>query len=276
VKVINGWIFDVYLAGRDMAVWVIDRDGQAHCLRDRFIPAFYVGGDPKDLRAVAQFLINQRWDVKLSRAERIELFLGHTILVLQVEVMNPNLFATIFERVTRLKPALNYYNGDISLPQLYFFARIAFPLAYCQFSVDEDRILGIKVEDSPWTLDYALPPLKRMVIRLEGDAVNPNHDYRAPLVVETDERVHELTDDDPREMLETLRDLLLRYDPDLIVTDRGDSFILPRLMQLAKKHNIPLPFNRDSSRQPLFRPADSYFSYGRIVYKTAAQMLFGR
>jgi DNA polymerase-2 len=115
-----------------------------------------------------------------------------------------------------------------------------------------------------------------MVLRLDGDALNPNHGYRAPLVVVTEDQVHELTDDDPREMLETLRDLLIRHDPDLIVSDWGDSFILPHLMKLSKKHNIPLPFNRDATRQPLFRPADSYFSYGRIVYKTSSQVLFGR
>ena len=31
VKVLDGWIFDVYLAGQDMVVWVIDRSGQAQC-----------------------------------------------------------------------------------------------------------------------------------------------------------------------------------------------------------------------------------------------------
>jgi DNA polymerase-2 len=277
VKVLDGWISDVYLAGREMFVWLIDRDGKAHCLRDRFIPSFYVGGDAKELRAVARFLIDQHWDVRLSRAERTELFLGHTIVVLKVDVLNPNLFATIFQRVTNFKPELNYYDGDISLPQLYFFARQAFPLAFCHIAVeDENQICGITVDDSPWALDYTLPPLRRMVLRLEEDALNPNHGYRAPLIVETEDRVHELTDDDPREMLETLRDLLVRHDPDLIVSDWGDSFILPHLMKLSKKHNIPLPFNRDSARQPLFRPADSYFSYGRIVYKTSAQVLFGR
>ena len=73
-----------------------------------------------------------------------------------------------------------------------------------------------------------------------------------------------------------MRDLLLRHDPDLIITDWGDSFILPGLLKLSQKHKIPLPLNRDASRRPQFRPAQSYFSYGRIVYKTAAQTLFGR
>ena len=70
---------------------------------------------------------------------------------------------------------------------------------------DENRIrLDSRSTIHPGQLDYKLPPLKRMVIRLEGDAVNPNHGYRAPLIVETEDGEHELNDDDPREMLETL------------------------------------------------------------------------
>ena len=277
MKVLDGWIFDVYPAGQEMVVWVSDPEGRAHCLRDTFTPAFFVGGDPAELLAAAHFLVDQGWSVKPSRTKRTELFSGHTIGVLQVEVTNLNLFTIIFERLTRAKPRLGYYNGDISLPQMYFFARNAFPLAFCHFVLNGDnRILALEVDDSPWTLDYKLPPLKRMVIRLEGDAINPNHGYRAPLVVETEDATRELNGDDPRALLETLRDLLVRHDPDLIVTDWGDSFILPRLLQMSKKYNIPLPFNRDPSRPPQFHPPDSYFSYGRIVYKTAAQMLFGR
>lgn len=290
MKELEGWIFDVYVSGREMIVWVIDAEGHSHCLRDRFAPAFYVGGDWKELRAVARFLIAQRWDVKLSRTERMDLFLGHPSVVLQVEVLNPSLFTPIFQRVTNLKPTLTYYHGDLSLPQRYFLARKAFPLAFCHFAVDaEARIRALAVNDSPWALDYKLPPLKRMVIRLEGDALNPNHQgdlghgYRAPLEIETNDpfdssqnRVHTLNGDDPPRLLERLRELLLRHDPDLIVTDWGDSFILPQLLRLSRRHQIPLPFNRDPTKTPLFRPAQSYFSYGRIVYKTAAQMLLGR
>ena len=277
MKVLDGWIFDVYPVDQDMVVWVIDTEGRPHCLRDSFTPAFFVGGDPGELLAVAHFLIDQGWSVKPSRTKRMELFSGHSIGVLQVEVTNLNLFTTIFERLTRARPKLDYYNGDISLPQMYFFARNAFPLAFCHFVLDGgNQIIAIDVDDSPRALDYELPPLRRMVIRLEGDAVNPNHGYRAPLLVETEDSVRELNGDDPREMLETLRDLLVRYDPDLIVSDWGDSFILPRLLLMSKKYNIRLPFNRDPSRPPRFRPPNSYFSYGRIVYKTASQVLFGR
>ena len=40
VKVLDGWIFDVYLAGREMVVWVIDRDGtRIACVIDSSPPS---------------------------------------------------------------------------------------------------------------------------------------------------------------------------------------------------------------------------------------------
>ncbi|MDE3090528.1 MAG: hypothetical protein KGJ80_14195, partial [Chloroflexota bacterium] len=277
MKTLDGWIFDVYPTERDMAVWVIDPDSRAHFLRDTFAPAFFVGGDTRELRAVARFLIDQHWSVKLARVERTDLFLGHDIAVLQVAVTPPALFPTIFQRVARLKPDLTYYNCDVALPQMYFYARKTFPLAFCHLVVsDDNRIIELATDDSPWALDYPLPPLRRMALRLEGDALNPNHGYRAPIEIETEDETRTLNGDDPRELLQTLRGLLVQHDPDVIVTEWGDSFILPQLLKMARQFGIALPFNRDPTRLPQFRPAQSYFSYGRIVYKTSAQTLCGR
>ncbi|CAG0955000.1 hypothetical protein ANRL3_00496, partial [Anaerolineae bacterium] len=39
---------------------------------------------------------------------------------------------------------------------------------------------------------------------------------------------------------------------------------------------IPLPFNRDAAHPIQFKPARSYFSYGRIIFRSASHTLFGR
>ncbi len=145
MKILSGWIFDVYLVGRDMAVWVIDTDGRAQMLRDTFIPAFYVGGEAKGLRALARFILDQPWDVRLSWTEFLEPHLEYLMPVLQVEVMNPNHFSAIYERVVRARPQLEYYNGPDSILRQYFVARGLHPFAFCHFVVDdEDRILAFE------------------------------------------------------------------------------------------------------------------------------------
>ena len=108
----------------------------------------------------------------------------------------------------------------------------------------------------------------------QGDR-KADHRHDAELACQPDE--HRLRHaDDPREMLLRLRDLLVRHDPDAILTAWGDSFILPRLLELARRYGVPLPLNRDPERAVEYRPARSYFSYGRIVYKTASHLLAGR
>ena len=76
VKTLDGWIFDVYPAGRDMVVWVIDADGHAHCLRDTFTPAFFVGGNPRDLVAVAVLADQSRLERECIARSTHRTFLG--------------------------------------------------------------------------------------------------------------------------------------------------------------------------------------------------------
>ncbi|HET7376178.1 MAG TPA: DNA polymerase domain-containing protein, partial [Anaerolineae bacterium] len=94
--------------------------------------------------------------------------------------------------------------------------------------------------------------------------------------VQTEDGLSVLDASDPREMLISFSDLLRKHDPDLLISQYGDSFILPQLLQLAGRCHLPLPLNRDVKQVPLSKKAYSYASYGRIVYRSAAQILFGR
>jgi len=73
-----------------------------------------------------------------------------------------------------------------------------------------------------------------------------------------------------------LNQLLLRQDPDILLTDWGDSYLLPRLMSTADRLHIPLALNRDPHRSIGTRKAHSYFSYGRILSHAGARTLSGR
>ncbi len=145
MKILHGWIFHVYASGPDTVVQMVGTDDRVHKLFDRFMPAFYVGGEPKECHAVARFILEQSWDVKLSRVEWPDPSLGHPVRVLCIEVETPHHFALIAERVRYFKPKLTYYHHDLSLPELYLMARQIRPRALCEFAVDDkNRILGIE------------------------------------------------------------------------------------------------------------------------------------
>ncbi len=149
MKILHGWIFRVYASGLDTVVQVVDTDDHIYRLLDRFMPAFYVGGEPEECRAVARFILEQPWDVKLSRVEWPDASLGHPVRVLCVQVETPHHFAQITERVRYFKPKLTFYHHDLSLPELYLMARQIRPFTLCEFAVDnENRILGIECDKS--------------------------------------------------------------------------------------------------------------------------------
>jgi len=274
---ISGWIFDVYADEQGMVVWVIDTDGVAHLVRDALAPSFFVFGSQADLHEVCVMLSAARLPVRLRRAERHDLFLRRDLTLLEVQVLRPLLFTTIFARVRTFRPALTYYNADLSPAQFYYFEKSLFPLAYCEIQTNAAGwINDLEIKDSCWDLEYRLPPLRTMSVRLAGQAANPTHGFRGELEIHTDDRVCVLDTSDPRELLRTLNGLLQKYDPDLLISEYGDSFILPQLIQLARRYGLPLPLNRDPKQAPLARKAYSYASYGRIVYRSASHLLFGR
>jgi DNA polymerase II len=277
MRTLSGWLFDVYAREEAVSLWLIDDEGVAYHLHDQLQPSFFVGGSDAELHRVCEWLRRAGLPVWLDRAERYDLFARQSLVLLQVRVLLPGLYTRLIRRVSDTFPTLEYYNADLTVPQIYFYEHDLFPLARCRALVNEaNQILDIAAEDSPWDLDYALPPLRTMLLRLEGEERDPNHGYRAPLEISYEGCSYVLQMDDPHALVRRVREHLLRGDPDVILTDWGDSFILPQLLDLARRYGVELPLNRDAHLRPHARPAQSYFSYGRIIYKTASQLLSGR
>ena len=271
-----GWLFDVYPADTGVAVWLIDNQGRPHALRDNLTSAFYVRGPHQDLRAVCQMLRARRAPVEFRRTERRDLFLDREVEVLEVDVRAPALFPALFRQVADFRPALTYYDADIPLPQRYTLARNIFPLAYCAVEHESGQIRRIEALDTPWEVEYRLPPLKVLTLRLAGDVADPARGHRGDLLVEVDGREHVFKRERSRQLVLGLAHLLRQHDPDLLVTAYGDSFILPRLLELSRRYRIPLPLNRDPRLEVAHKPAHSYFSYGRVVFRDEQHLLFGR
>ena len=66
-------------------------------------------------------------------------------------------------------------------------------------------------------------------------------------------------------MLVKLRALLLRHDPDLLLTVWGDNWLMDKLYHLMEKHHISLPLNREGGRPVERREERYYHSYGGVI-----------
>ena len=79
-----------------------------------------------------------------------------------------------------------------------------------------------------------------------------------------------------RPFLIGLRALLRRHDPDLILSDHGDTWLFPKLDAWCKETGIQVNPNRDEAREVLTRKANSYFAYGQVIHRGAQTHLYGR
>ncbi len=267
----TGWLLDVYAEPEGgIVLWLIADDGQRLRLRMDFPVTFYAAGDFGLLRQAWIYLRDR--GVKLERVSRRDLFLGERAC-LGVTVSNPSKLPGLFAELSRQFPALGYYDADIPLG-LRFIARTdAYLLGRVRVFLDGKRVQSIRPLDSPWELEPKPLPLR--ILRLSPD-VDPASRKPTHLQVRYERSEYCLPLDPVRSLLISLKSDLLRFDPDLILTDYGDTWLFPQLKIWCEESGIILNPNRDENKDILTRRADSYFAYGQVVYRGAQAHLFGR
>ena len=138
--------------------------------------------------------------------------------------------------------------------------------------------LRYELEGSAWDLEYPEPPLTLMALTGRGDEQGrgaPIGKLRAVTVACQDD-VTTIEEGDPAALLAELNRLIRHFDPHAIVTDWGDAFLVPTLLTLARRAEVPLELDREMVRRRTRTAGRSYFSYGRVVYQAPSYPFFGR
>jgi len=192
-----------------MVVWLLDETGRMHALRDDgFTPCLYARGPEDELAALGHLLRARYGEVRrlphggatpgitLRRTARRDLFLDRELEVLEIGVRPPARLPAVLHAAAEAFPNLTYYDADIPLPQRYVLARGVFPVALCQVEHDDDgRLQHITTLDTPWEIDYRLPPLRAMSLYLvnrHGEIVEGEHTESLEKdAVQTEERRRE-------------------------------------------------------------------------------------
>ncbi|MBL0361087.1 MAG: hypothetical protein IPP70_08520 [Elusimicrobia bacterium] len=270
----RGWIFDVYPVEDGMRLWAIMADGARACFFDPWRAPFAVDAAdwPRAQKALAGFPA----PLDAAPGEGSDLY-SERVRPVVVARVSPPRHAAVVHRLKRA--GLTLYNADFPPEQHHHYERGHFPLAFGDFDVDGDRLRGFRLRDDPWARDYALPPLRFVHLALAGSefagAINPAHAARGGLVLRHEGLTHAL-EGDPAEQLESLDRRLREWDPDVLTTDWGDDYLIPRLLAWARRAGRPLRLSRDPDRNALGRGGRSYVAYGQTVFRAGAQRLFGR
>lgn len=272
---LDAWLLDLFEDPQDdLVLYFISKDGQRLRLRHTFPVTFYALGQDSDLRALWRFLAAQSPRPNLRREKRSDVFTRQDETVLAVEVPKSYHQRTLFEKVVKAFPQLSYADADLQLSLRFAAATGVFPTAYCHICFDEGQnLLKIEAKESAWDLESSPIPLRVMTLYPD---VNPTHAQPQLLKIEVGSDHYQLALTPERPLLVNLRALLLRHDPDLLLTDWGDTWLLPHLLQTAQKHALPLPLNREKRAEVHWQKERTYFSYGQIVYRGQQVHLYGR
>ncbi|MCC6986400.1 MAG: hypothetical protein IT309_08225 [Anaerolineales bacterium] len=266
----TGWLLDVYADEAGIDLWLLTDDDKRLRLRMRFDVTVYAAGDFSVLRQAWIYLKEK--NVRVERTVRRDLFLGERD-VMAITSSNPAGLQKLFGDLKRRFPSLDYYDADIPITLRFIAQTNTHLLGRCRVTFDEGWVRSIEPLSSPWNLDPAPIPLR--ILTLAPDC-NPAIRKPKQLSVKYGRNKYSLPFDPPRLFLIGLKADLLRFDPDLILTDYGDTWLFPQLSAWSEETGIELNPNRDQDRRVLTRKEDSYFAYGQVTYRGAQAHLFGR
>lgn len=271
----KGWLLDLYEDSPDgVRLWFIMDDGERFSLRQNFPVSFFIYGSVKRLHDCCLFLRRQPEVLRLSREMKKDVFQKDPLCVLQVDMTGPVVQKACFQTLQREFPDMTWYNADISVQARHCAVYESFPMAYCSLHYTEDGLLtDLQVLNSRWDMAVLLPILR--VMELIPDRDPAREEPRAVDVHLTGKKLR-IPLDDPAEALTKLNKLTDAFDPDIFLTEWGDNWLIPKLLEMRETTGLPLNFNRDKERDILWKKETSYFSYGQIVYRAQEAHLFGR
>ena len=268
----SGWILDVYAdKGKGAVVWFVCDDGR----RLRFVQdltiTFYVGGGAREQEQLCEYLKKSRLQFEPTRRKHL---FRNEIDVVAIPIRNGAMQRSLFRRLHDLFPGLDYYNADITLPVHYFVATKTFPLAFSKIWADsQSRIIKITTNDDKWGLKPYLPKLRLMEVEPSS---SPLKSLPMSIRVTCSDQAETISTRRPTILVKRIGELIELYDPDIIRTRYGDSWIFPYLFSVAKANGVPFNPNRDKTRQPLRIEANQFESYGHLVHRDQQTLLFGR
>jgi DNA polymerase elongation subunit (family B) len=282
---VKGWILDAYpSATGQFAVWIITETGERLRLTDSFKPKVYVSGKEDSLQRLASQLIYDNavvsWDFVRRHARATD---SEDSTVLEVTLKDCRNSPSFTQRVLKSGRYLQYevFNCDLKHEQTYFYNRDVFPLALVEIET-ENGCLKYNLLDSAESVDYALPPLRVSRIDVEvakqGKIARLSDPIGKIIVSQGNDKIIMDSGDETNKLLGLVR-AVKEFDPDIIVTKGGDSYLFLYLVRRATISNVldQLVLGRDDV--PLVARnvrGRTFFSYGRTFYRAPARRLYGR
>jgi DNA polymerase-2 len=282
----SGWLFDAYAKNDKMVFWIRQSNGKTIKLEDDWSHPIYVATDDKSL--FEQILASEDIGKHILNSEIVLKYENLTDSVespvLQLGLTDSNSAARVASKIEKKFRfgEIRLYNVDVLPAQTYFYEHGIFPTCYCHIN-EKKSGLDWDVRDSVWSTDYELPQFNNVYLKVfpkVAQGTIPRYtdgiDY-IEIQKYYDNETIRIEEDSESDILYKLMRQMANLNADFVLTDDGDSFTFPYLIERANSNSIKLELGRESSE--LIKPAregTSYFSYGKIFFKPSTIKLLGR
>lgn len=285
LRIVHGWLLDVYPSFPDeMIVWIIGENGERIRLVDKFTSRIYISGNSSELKCLAEIIGENSHVASWNFVDKYaNLNNPSKSKVLEIRFCDCRRTRFFAKKLLRLvgHEKLSFYNVDIPASESYLYENEIFPLARVMV-VDYGKQLWYKVLDSIESVDYSVPPLRsiwlKVSIKNEGP-LKKMKDEIGTIYLRTDDYEIEIDEGSEADKILKLAKVVEREDPDIIYTHGGDSFLLPYLSHRAFINGILNSFFLGRDNFPLTikkREKKTLFSYGRVYQMAPMRRLYGR
>lgn len=291
-KMTSGCLFDAYPLKDKMILW-IKQDNKTIRLSDNWTHSIYVASNDE---ALLKSIINGKTsivnDTVTSLIKNSEFLPKYEKItstkrskVLRLTLTDSTKAAQLASQIERMFTfgQVRLYNVDVLPAQSYFYEHDIFPLANCKIDDNTNGRFHWNLRDDVWSTDYTLPEFKKIHLRVypeleEGQIPKfSNIISRIEIHNYNNNETIDIKHDSEVDILNELVKEVEYIDPDFIITDDGDSFTFPYLIERSHVNNLELNLSRENTS--LIKPereGTSYFSYGRIYFKPSTIKLMGR
>jgi len=278
----EGWLFDLYPKPGRMILWIKMRNGECIRLVDEWTPRIRIAGKFTDLLGLAE---HPEFRDRCSFVEKFERPNDSSrSKVLEIKVSSDREATALAQKTQQFAAYGSKYRPyDVNIPssQMYLYQKNLFPLAHVE-AHNHDGYISWNLLDSSDSTDYEVPPLRiaKLTVSTKASKRIPTmNDPIDTITITMEDQEKRIDSGSETDKLLALVETFNKFDPDIVRTDDGDSFIFPYLTKRAHKHGTlrELVLGRDHAPLQVFEVTGrSYFSYGRIYYRSTAARLMGR
>lgn len=281
----RGWLLDVYPSNKgEVTLWIIAENGKRLKFIDRFQPKMYVSGSKDDLENLIHHLHPSEsvadWRFVEKQADVMD---SKKSTVLEIDISDCRRTPYFARKLLRLGGYQKFqlHNVDVPDAQLYLYDNDLFPLAFLEIE-GEERKLKFNLMDSVASTRYRIPPLRMMWIDVEAEKTGRLSSFNDPIgrfLVSYNGKKKVIEEGDERQKILDLIKTVKQEDPDIIFTHGGDSYLFPYMARRAMITDLLYDLILGREEIPLKarkRRGITFFSYGRVYYKSPIRRLYGR